>query len=149
MWHRPTARWYYFSITGTWPECFSHFNHLYLEYRIRYQHPIYPSICLPDTTLEVIRVVCHGWSMKSTSVDCLLTRKCNLSTRLVCNFIINSSILALTTEPFSCGDVFVPAKVRDELSSDSRRKGLLRLVWIDWRIGSSRWVGVMNWVSRL
>ena len=43
-------------------------------------------------------------------------------------FIINSSILALTSEPFSCGDVFVPAKVRDELSSDSRRKGLLRLV---------------------
>ena len=66
--------------------------------------------------------------MKSTSVDCLLTRKCNLSTRLVCNFIINSGILALTSEPFSCRDVYVPAKVKDELSSDSRRKGLLRLV---------------------
>ena len=57
--------------------------------------------------------------MKGTSVDCLLTRKCNLSTRLVCYFIINSSILALTSEPFSCGDVYVPAKVKDELSSDS------------------------------
>ena len=66
--------------------------------------------------------------MKGTSVDCLLTRKCNSLTRLVCYFIINSSILALSTEPFSCRDVYVPAKVKDELSSDSRRKGLLRLV---------------------